>query len=189
MLFRSSYVWVCGPANSVGRLYYYPSSATLPENAFAMAEMEEGLFQYTFEVGEQLNDDAVDFAFYLKSDLSEMFSSKTSAANYLVYDQSKGSNLFGLGRGTSGHADGHIYKRQTYRHLEPGSLWTAIVDIRGGLKGGAVYVKEAEEPSGIKTTDNSQRTTDNASLYDLSGRKVAHPQKGIYIKAGKKIIR
>ena len=188
-LLQSSYVWVCGPANSVGRLYYYPSSATLPENAFAMAEMEEGLFQYTFEVGEQLNDDAVDFAFYLKSDLSEMFSSKTSAANYLVYDQSKGSNLFGLGRGTSGHADGHIYKRQTYRHLEPGSLWTAVVDIRSGLKGGAVYVKEAEEPSGIKTTDNSQRTTDNASLYDLLGRKVTHPQKGIYIKAGKKIIR
>ena len=189
-LLQTSYVWICGPANSVGRLYYYPSSETLPENAIAMAEMEEGLFQYTFEVGKQLNDNAVDFAFYLKSDLSEKFSSKTSAANYLVYDQTKGSNFFGLGRGTSGHADGHIFKRQTNRPLEPGSLWTAIVDIRSGLKGGAVYVKEAEDPTGIGTTDFRLQTTNNdASLYDLSGRKAIHPQKGIYIKDGKKIIR
>ena len=175
-------IYICGPAKSVGRVFYYPGTETLPENAFAMAEVEEGVYQYTLAIGEQLNDDALDFAFYLKSDLSEMFSGKVTAACYLSYDTSRGSNLFAMGKGVLGHADGHIYKRQASLHLEPGSLWTAVVDIRDGLKGGAVYIKEWEEPTAIKTTDNSQQSTDNGtSLYDLSGRKVSHLKKGIYI--------
>ena len=47
-----------------------------------------------------------------------------------------------------------------------------------------------EKPTGIKTTDNGQRTTDN-EVYDLSGRKMVNGQlpKGIYIQNGKKLIR
>ena len=43
---------------------------------------------------------------------------------------------------------------------------------------------------GIKEIDNSQQSTDNGtqSIYDLSGRKVTKPQKGIYIIAGKKVL-
>ena len=146
--------------------------------------MQDGLYQYTFAIGEQLNDDAIDFAFYLKSDLSEKFSSKSTADYYLTYDTSHSGSLFGLGRGASGHADGHIYKRQAYRKLEPGSRWTAVVDIRNGLKGAPVYVKEAESPDGLNDNLNV-----NKGIYDLLGRKVLHPQKGIYIKDGKKIIK
>ena len=181
-------IYICGPANSVGRLFYYPSTETLPENAFAMAEMQDGLYQYTFAIGEQLNDDAIDFAFYLKSDLSEKFSSKSTADYYLTYDTSHSGSLFGLGRGASGHADGHIYKRQAYRKLEPGSRWTAVVDIRNGLKGAPVYVKEAESPDGLNDNLNDNLNV-NKGIYDLLGRKVLHPQKGIYIKDGKKIIK
>jgi len=40
------------------------------------------------------------------------------------------------------------------------------------------------EATGIKTIDNSQLTIDN--VYDLQGRRVAQPAKGIYIINGKK---
>ena len=178
-------VFICGPANSVGRVFFYPSTETLPENAIAMAEVEDSLFEYTFAVGTQLNDDALDFAFYLKSDLSEMFSGKSSAEHYLVYDSGKGSSLFALGKGTSGHADGHIFRRQTYKHLEVGSLWTAVVDLRSGQKGGSVYIKEWEEPTGIREIKDFKEIKDIQNLkdacYDLSGRKVASVRKGVYI--------
>lgn len=177
-------IFVGGPAQSIGRVFYYPSTETLPENAIAMAEVEDSVFQFTFAVGKQVNDDALDFAFYLDPDLTDMFSGKTSAEHYLVYDTSKGSNLFALGRGTSGHADGHIFRRQTYKHLEEGSLWTAVVDIRGGLKGGSVYIKEWESPTGIgDIKDQNFKDIKNLkdAYYDLSGRKVASVRKGVYV--------
>ena len=40
--------------------------------------------------------------------------------------------------------------------------------------------------TGIETIDNGQLTIDNA--YDLSGRRVAQPSKGLYIINGKKVI-
>lgn len=180
-------VYICGPANSIGRLFFYPSTETLPENAFAMAEVEDGLYEYSFVVGQQVNDDAFDFAFYLKSDLSEMFSGKTTAAHHLVYDQTKGSSHFALGRGSLGHADGHIYKRTANRHLE-GTAWTVAVDIRGGLKGGAVYIKETEPTSlspalyeGKGEMVNAKSST--AKCFDLQGCRTVNRSlsKGIYI--------
>ena len=42
------------------------------------------------------------------------------------------------------------------------------------------------ETTGIKTIDNSQLTIDN--VYDLQGRRVAQPTKGLYIVNGKKVI-
>lgn len=41
------------------------------------------------------------------------------------------------------------------------------------------------DASGISSVEAS---TDDAAYYDLAGRKVAHPSKGIYIKGGKKIL-
>ena len=186
-------IYVCGPANSVGRVFYYPSTETLTENAIAMAEMEDGVYEYTFKIGEQLNDDALDFAFYTKSDLSEMFLGRTTAARYLSYDQTKGSNYFAIGRGSSGHADGHIYKRLASRHLEEGSEWTAVVDIRNGLKGGIVYIKEAEAPTPILSPEeegsNVQCSIFNDFIYSLSGQRLQNvPSGGIYLKEGKKLL-
>ena len=180
-------VYICGPANSVGCPFFYPGSATLPQNAIAMAQMEQGLFQRTLVAGEQLNDAAVDFGFFLSSDLSTSFSGKTTAEHYLVYDQTLGSTLFGLGKGYSGHADGHIYKRQNNRHLEPGSLWTAVVDLREGLAGAPVFVREWEEPTGVEVLPQSM-SVEGTGIYDLSGRRVSSVRKGIYIRGGRKLL-
>lgn len=166
-------LFVCGPANSVGRVFYYPSQATLPENAIAMAEMQDSVFQFTFTVGEQVNDKSLSLGFSLTSDLSVLFSGKTTAERYLVYDGTLGSSLFALGKGYSGHADGHIYKRQSSRLLGDGTRWTVVVDLRGGLKGAAVYVKEYTVPTGIGMPQQVSPTAGGGlSVYDLSGRKV-----------------
>jgi hypothetical protein len=37
----------------------------------------------------------------------------------------------------------------------------------------------------VETTDNGQQTTD---FYDLQGRRVENPTKGIYIVNGKKVV-
>lgn len=46
---------------------------------------------------------------------------------------------------------------------------------------------EDEEVTGIRSIDNGKMTIDNA-VYDLSGRRVAQPTKGLYIVNGKKVI-
>lgn len=181
-------LYVCGPAGSVGRVFYYPGAETLPVNAFAMAEVKDGIYEYTFAIGEQLNDEAIDFAFYLKDDLSEKFSSKTTAPHCLVYDSKQGSTYFGLGKGLSGHADGHIYKRVSNVRLKEGSLWTAVVDVRNGLKDASVYIRKAHEiPTGLVSSFRNADGKEKGGIpvgvcYDLQGRRVANDKsKGIYI--------
>lgn len=43
-----------------------------------------------------------------------------------------------------------------------------------------------DEVTGVKSIENGQRTIDN--YYDLQGRRVAQPSKGLYIVNGKKVI-
>ena len=54
----------------------------------------------------------------------------------------------------------------------------------------AVGVVEGGEATAIRNTrlaTDGLSATDNA-VYDLSGRKVQNPQKGLYIKSGKKVL-
>ncbi len=57
----------------------------------------------------------------------------------------------------------------------------------GSLKSPAKITKadQATDISDIEITDNLLR---NADIYDLSGRKVTNPQRGIYIVNGKKVV-
>ena len=147
-----------------------------------MAEVELGLYEYTFTIGEQLNDEAIDMAFYLKSDLSEMFSGKSTAESSLSYDTTNGSNHFNLGRGTAAHADGHIYKRVASRRIPEGSRWTAVVDVRDGQKNAPVYIKEWEMPTGVDSPLQASTRKGSHGIYDLAGRRVQNTgRRGVYI--------
>ncbi len=42
--------------------------------------------------------------------------------------------------------------------------------------------------TGIKTVENRESMTKDAAVYDLMGRKVAQPAKGLYIVNGKKVV-
>jgi hypothetical protein len=44
-----------------------------------------------------------------------------------------------------------------------------------------------DETTGIKSMNNGQ--FDNGAVYDLQGRRVAQPTKGLYIVNGKKVIK
>jgi hypothetical protein len=44
-----------------------------------------------------------------------------------------------------------------------------------------------EETTGVNTL-NGERKTMNGEYYDLQGRKVAQPAKGLYIVNGKKVV-
>ncbi|MBQ4228298.1 MAG: hypothetical protein II675_00650 [Bacteroidaceae bacterium] len=44
-------LFLCGQAKSVGRVFYYPGTLTLSENALPMAETEPGLYQCSLTDG------------------------------------------------------------------------------------------------------------------------------------------
>jgi hypothetical protein len=48
------------------------------------------------------------------------------------------------------------------------------------------YLGFSDDATGIHSIDNGQLTIDN--VYDLSGRRVAQPSKGLYIINGKKVV-
>ena len=52
---------------------------------------------------------------------------------------------------------------------------------------GFIALPGSDEETGINAIDNGQMTMDNA-IYDLSGRRVAKPTKGLYIVNGKKVL-
>ena len=50
----------------------------------------------------------------------------------------------------------------------------------------ALNVLFDDTTDGIQSVDKAQHTDGN--YYDLSGRRVMNPTKGIYVKAGKKVV-
>ena len=52
------------------------------------------------------------------------------------------------------------------------------------------FVLEFEDggTTGIETIENSQKSTDDGVYYDLQGRRVENPTRGIYIVNGKKVV-
>lgn len=54
--------------------------------------------------------------------------------------------------------------------------------------GARISIVFEDETTGISLTENSELRTENA-VYDLQGRRVAQPQKGLYIVNGKKVIK
>ena len=52
------------------------------------------------------------------------------------------------------------------------------------------FVLEFEDggTTGIETLENSKRSTDDGVYYDLQGRRVENPTRGIYIVNGKKVV-
>ena len=62
----------------------------------------------------------------------------------------------------------------------------AYFEVTGEAKGARAMVKIDNSQTGVKTilSENLQ----NEQVYDLQGRSVSHPAKGLYIVNGKKVI-
>ena len=64
----------------------------------------------------------------------------------------------------------------------------AYLETATALTAGArISIVFEDETTGISLTENSELRTENA-VYDLQGRRVAQPQKGLYIVNGKKVV-
>jgi len=68
------------------------------------------------------------------------------------------------------------------------SVGKAYLELPAAVGAPALSIDNDDETTGIgMTTVNGQQTTDGV-YYDLSGRRVAQPTKGLYIVNGKKIV-
>ena len=178
-------VYAAGPAHSVGKPYYYYGTTSSETSVLPMAEIEKGLYQITFFVGEQMTTTDVDFAFYTSSDMGTKFLGSGSE-HKLTYQTSPSTYTFNLGQGKNGHQDGHIYSIGTALKLRVGVPYTAIVDLRQGTADGLVYVQKYNPlTDGIGMTGKWNVPTEEA-FYDLTGRRLARqPRKGLYIRNGR----
>ena len=75
-------------------------------------------------------------------------------------------------------------------------LWDSSKTLNEGkiyLQGSAALARSflglGDDTTGIKSMNNEQLTIDNEAVYDLQGRKVAQPTKGLYIVNGKKVVK
>lgn len=71
-------------------------------------------------------------------------------------------------------------------HGEGASIFLEEVQLT--LVGAADGVNYAEELEKFKTGIETVKTTNSAVFYDLQGRRVAAPSKGLYIKNNKKVV-
>jgi len=62
--------------------------------------------------------------------------------------------------------------------------WLALTDAQAGL---ARYFSLDDEATGVQEVLNA-RTEESKSYYDLQGRRVTQPNKGLYIVNGKKVV-
>ena len=98
-----------------------------------------------------------------------------------IQQTADGYTNFGLSGGVFkkvNSAGGTVKANRAYLHILTSAL-------NGASAIGLVW---DEETTGISATpiDNGQLTIDN--YYDLQGRRVAHPTKGLYIVNGKKVV-
>ena len=65
-------------------------------------------------------------------------------------------------------------------------LSAEVTELRQQLGLEKTVNKSKQQTTAIEKTENT-KSDKNSTTYDLSGRPIANPQRGIYIKDGKKI--
>ena len=92
----------------------------------------------------------------------------------------EGGTIYVLANGTSGVG---FYLLQDGDKLAAGK---AYLSVSGGVAQARQFIGFGDDTTGISVIDNGKLTIDN--YYDLQGRRVAQPTKGLYIVNGKKVV-
>ena len=101
------------------------------------------------------------------------------ATNMLeISDEKTGTGVFVLANKSKGVG----FYRWVGGPLGAGRVYLPAVTSSNAIE----YLGFGEDATGIHSIDNGQLTIDN--VYDLSGRRVAQPSKGLYIINGKKVV-
>ena len=91
-----------------------------------------------------------------------------------------GSTIYVLANGDNGVG---FYKLASGDALAAGK---AYLSVSGGVAQARQFIGFGDDTTGISVIDNGKLTIDN--YYDLQGRRVAQPAKGLYIVNGKKVV-
>ncbi len=86
---------------------------------------------------------------------------------------------------TTTDAYGQVIKKLTSGGIK--GLRAYFIVPTSGVSARILFMEEGET-TGINSIDNGQLIMDNGAVYDLQGRKVQNPKRGMYIINGKKII-
>jgi hypothetical protein len=101
------------------------------------------------------------------------------ATNMLeISDEKTGTDVFVLANKSKGVG----FYRWVGGPLGAGRVYLPAVTSSNAIE----YLGFSDDATGIHSIDNGQLTIDN--VYDLSGRRVAQPSKGLYIINGKKVV-
>lgn len=178
-------LYINGPRKSIGKPCFFLNDEWLPQNAMPMAEVEDGLYRITLTVGEQLNDEYTDFAFFTSPQMETPFLTQDSSPFRITFNEAESDQFFTLGKGTGGKEDGHVYKRHFFFRLTKGDRYVVIADLRKGADQGVLTIRKADGTAdGVVVPTAENRTN---GLFDMSGRRIwGKPRKGIYIWQGKK---
>lgn len=98
----------------------------------------------------------------------------------LTIEEGDKTSLLVLGNG----ANGVGFYNPSSTTLKENRAYLYAADVTGEATNG-LRLEFGGETTGITATETLNN--DNAPIYDLSGRRVANPVKGIYVKGGKKI--
>lgn len=182
-------LYVNGPRRSIGKPCFFLDDEWLPAQAMPMAEVEDGLYRLTVTVGEQLNDEHTDFAFFTSPQMETPFVTQAGSHFRLAMNEEESDQFFALGTGTNGHADGHLYKRHFFFRLTKGDRYVMTVDLRNGTDQGILTIKKSDGTADGVRNPLVPLDTETGNVYDMNGRRVwGKPQKGVYIRQGKKTL-
>lgn len=139
-----------------------PITGTIPANTGVVLEAAKGTYNFDITSTEETATSAL-------SGSAATANVATDATAYILAKGTQGVGFYQLNSDERTIQGGRAY------YTVPASSGSAAAFIFGG------------DATGIHTI-NAAESTNNASIYDLSGRKVAKTVKGLYIQNGKKII-
>lgn len=159
-----------------GAITWTPFDGAIPANQGALLEGTAGK-TYKFTPAEATEFTAAN---YLKANLTQQKLQQTSTiggttyTHYVLYKNSTSEIGF--------------YKvNSNGSWIAAGSAYLEVPNAANNEAPAFFAIGGGEGTTGIRAINNGQLTMDNV-YYDLSGRRVANPTKGIYIVNGKKVI-
>ena len=180
-------VWMMGNAN-VGK----PSTAfaanwgssngwnPTPEMFFAVPQVADKVYQLTLTVGEQLAADDVNFKFFHQAGYGNDDSDEFNVRDGSPCHISTTSDIFRIDTQENGNiklADGAT--------LTEGTTYVFTLNC-ADPKNAVLTVTEGT--TAISAPRTSDAKPQDSSIFDLQGRRVVNPAKGIYIQNGRKHI-
>ena len=180
-------IWVIGANSSYGKPTYEPGQGDgwSESRALPMARTDATHHQITFEVGQQLNPDHVNFKFFRQNSFGQ--GDDDAFTPFTVPSLTTTSDIFYVNYNTP---DCGNVKLRSGKKLTDGDVYVFTIDSSDPQH---LILSTANLTDGIYEKSQT-RTVGSVHYYDLSGRPVTRmgsshqPSRRILIRSGKKII-